>query len=762
MSIVKQILMLVLFSGTLLLVFLPREHHDMIFETSKPVADAILSSNQYTQAETDMRVADNPYVTLEERYERVTGNDVFELYADDNDLSLRIRDLRSGYLWGTSFFIDYDETDDDDNPLYPELYDEDDRGFKSRTWRAKAISPVWIGYYVGSDDSPQFREESLFESDMSRVTYTQSSDGFVAGLYFGFSGIRMTLVVSLTEKGLDVSIPFDSIEDNEDARLSRVSVYPLMGAVKTDRIPGYIMVPDGIGALIRFDQAESFTSIFEKPFYGYDPANSREITATPESINEEKSLYANTYGMVHGVGQNGYLAIVGSGAPYASLIIYPAKVTTDFFFAYANFTYRTVYRQPLNQSQTNTIVKLQKDANPFDLDLTYVFLNDEEADYVGMATAYRNDLIDEGLIAGEVLDTAVSLHLDVIAADNKKALLGVKTVLMTDIASLSAMIGVLSDVVGHLAVTYRGYGKGGLGGSSLNEVPFDPLLGSKDEIRTLNENYDIYHVVEPTKGYPGTPGYNPYDLAIQRNLQNISLADSHGQYYLMHPAESLKRAKGMKDDFEALAINHVAFQSIGHLAYGTHGDESLSRQETIDQYRDLVSLFQHTAIFDPMAFMMISDIFFDVVLYSSQRSIYSDTVPFLTYVMKGMRPLYGRYGNFFANTQNELLRLIDYGVYPSFVVTEASAYGFLDTSSEEIHTSEFAIWQDEIIRQYAYVNGALQYVTGQTIVSRTIVGPGVVIVQYNHGVSIGINYSMSDYTGVMDIPAGGFALGGVA
>ncbi|MCF7932721.1 MAG: hypothetical protein K9K93_06090 [Acholeplasmataceae bacterium] len=762
MSIVKTLALMLLVSGTLVVVFAQGDHHDLQLQTSKPVSEALLSSNQYTQPETDEGVVTNPYVTLEDRYDIIADNDVFELYVDPDDLSIRIKDQRSGYLWGSSFFLDYALLDDDDVPLYPDLYDEDDRGFRSQTWRAKANSPVWIGYYAGATDNPQFREESLYESDQSTVTLTLLADGFDASLYFGYSKIRMTLQVRLTPSGLDVKIPNESISDNDDAKLSRVSVYPFMGAVKKTRTPGYIMVPDGIGALIRFDQAERMTSVFEKPFYGYDPANSRETITIPEHVNPEKSLYLNAYGMVHGVDQNGYLAIVKEGAPYASMVVYPAGVTTDFFFTYANFTYRTVYRQPLNQSQTNTIVKLQDEINPFDLDISYVLLTDEDANYVGMASAYRSSLIKDGILDDVFLDTDVSLHLDVIAAENKKALFGRKTIIMTDLGSLWDMIESLSETISHLSVTYRGYGKGGLGGSALNELPFESGLGSKAAIIQLNETYDIYHVVEPTKGYPQTSGYNPYDLAIQRNLQNIGNTDGYGSYYLMHPSESLRRLEEMKADFDDLMINHVALASIGSLLYGTYGDEPIARGETVLSYVRMIDLFDDSAVFDPMGYMLAANRFFDVVLYASQRAAYSDTVPFMSYVLKGLRPMYGRYGNFFANTQNELLRLIDYGIYPSFVVTETSAYGFLDTSSQAIYTSEFSIWKDEIERQYAYVRDALSAVVGERVVQRTVPTSGVVLVTYSNNVTIGINYSDTAYIGLITIPAGGYALGGVS
>jgi hypothetical protein len=757
---VKFLILLTILSGAFLVSAALPTQRDSIHVMSKPVSASVLGSNLYTQPESDLRVATNPYVTIEERYDAIAENDTFVFHVDPEDLSFRLEDKRSGYVWGSSFFIDYAETDDDDNPLYPDLHDPEDRGFRSRTWRAKAISPVWIGYYGGARDNPQFREESLFESDQSSVVYTPRADGFDARLTFGFSRIEMTLSVTLTSQGIDVSIPEDSITDGEDAALSRLSVYPFLGAVKKTRTPGYIFVPDGIGALIRFDKADAFTSIFEKPFGGTDPSSSREQTEIPETINEEKRLYADVYGIVHGTGQNAVMPVINEGGPYASLIIYPAGLTTDFFFAYASFTYRTVYRQPLNRSGTNSIVRLQDEVNPFDLDISYVFLQDDEADYVGMASAYRDHLVTKGVMDDVSTDIDASLHLDVIAAENKPSLFGRRTVIMTDAVELNGMIDALLPSVDHLAVTYRGYAKGGLGGSSLNELPYDKGLGSDEDIRAINDAYDIWHVIEPTRSYPGARGYNPYDLAVQRNLDNILSTDTYGTSYLMHPKQSLERVRELKGSFDALGITHIAFETIGSMSYGTYGDDPMSPHETIMTFQEMTGLFEKSAVFDANARMFSADMFFDFALYSSGRAIYSDTVPFLSIVLRGMKPVYGRYGNFFSNTENELLRLIDYGIHPSFVVTEASAYDLLDTSSQDIHTSEFDVWKDEILRQYGITSAILSEIVHARVTAREVLETGVVLVTYSNGVMVGINYTDLDYEGIIGIPARSAVLGG--
>lgn len=766
MWVVKRVMLVVLALAWISLgsVLAAPDMLDRLLITEEAVTRSALLSNRYTQMESDLRVAQNPYVTITDDFDKLAENDTFALYVNMAELSLRIIDRRTGYVWGSNFFMDYDQLDDEGELLYPDLYDEGDRGFRSQAWRNRVRSPVFIGYYTSVDTNPQFREESLFLSPLSSMTVTVLENGFSAQLYFAVSGIRMTLVVTLEEDGLNVRIPQDSISDGPNARLARLSPYPFFGAVKRDRTPGYVLVPDGIGALMRFDKREHFNNIYEKPFYGFDPGIARSIITTTGYVKDEHLLQANMYGLVHGIDQNALLGIVQGGAPYASLTVYPADITTDFFWTFTSFQYRSVYRQPLNQSQTNAITMLQTELNPVDLDLRYVLLHGEDANYVGLANAYRADLIDQGILDGVAYENdAIPVHLDVLAAENKRALFGRNTFVMTDVQALGFMIDDLkADGIRHLVVSYRGYGRSGLTGSSLNEMPALRALGSKDAFNALNSrDVTMYYHVEPTRAYVGSRGYSPYDLSIRRNLLNNEGEDLFGTWYLMHPASSYQRVSDMKSQMASYGIQHVAFDTIGQLLYSSHGNQPLSRSEAIKTYQGMLDLFDQAAVYEPFDYLFGADHHFAFVMYSSQQAKFSDTVPFLSYVLAGQKPLFSRPANFFSNTQNELLRLIDYNLYPAYYLTDFSAYLLLDSGSADIYTSQYAVWAPEIKRQHAYVNDALMHVIGAHVVKREVVAPGVNLITYSNGVIIGINYSRHDYSGLLDIASNHYAIGGI-
>jgi hypothetical protein len=66
-------------------------------------------------------------------------------------------------------------------------------------------------------------------------------------------GATLKVILSISNEGLHVSLPAESIkETSEIFALTKVSIFPYFGSTKEDLSPGYMVIPDGSGALIRF------------------------------------------------------------------------------------------------------------------------------------------------------------------------------------------------------------------------------------------------------------------------------------------------------------------------------------------------------------------------------------------------------------------------------------------------------------------------------------------------------------------------------
>ena len=111
----------------------------------------------------------------------------------------------------------------------------------------------------------------------------------------------------------------------------------------------------------------------------------------------------------------------------------------------------------------------------------------------------------------------------------------------------------------------------------------------------------------------------------------------------------------------------------------------------------------------------------------------SDAVPFLPIVLAGYVPYYGTALNFSSNPQDDLLRHVEYGIYPSYFLTHEATASMLNTPSTWIYTSSYAQWGEEIRRTYQWMNALLAPVRGQEIVAHQELAEGVFATTYANG-----------------------------
>lgn len=730
MSAAKKIVIALLMVFTLSVVVFAEgnnENNDVVNNTSTTPQDFQFLSNQYTQAESDNRVAVNEFID-DTNYEIIGTNNVSNLtiLVNKNDLGFIITNNDTGYQWSSQ--IDSSYLLDENSPLH----DEGDLGANNFLIK-RMKSPVVITYFVGE----LRREEGLFDSAGSSFTNIEiinsnNQYGFSSTLRLATANISLKLIVYIDDEGLTVNVPFESIVEHGQMKLSNISLYQFFGATKRDRIPGYSFLPDGIGALIRYD--DEIKQIYNKRFFGIN-------LGLGHNALDEPILSANLYGVVHGVNQNGFINIVESGSTYGSLIFNPSRTEDDYNKTYVSFEYRVLFTQYLNSQKTNSVRMVQANKNVFDIELKYQFLSNDNANYVGMANTYRNYLNLENNL---VNNNDISLHLNVLAAENKPTLFGNRTFSMTTTEELLDITKQLNDNnINNLDVTYHGWQNKGYSNSNFRYKNINRKIGSKDDLTNLitNINANLYFNVDYTHTNTNTGGFNSKD--VNQSL-NQELIITNKDQYSLNTNFALNHLQNDYLKMNKLGIENLGFDALTSDLTSNFHSNALSREENLANYQQLIAVSNKSAVASPYSLLWHANVLYDISMYSSNHAKFSDTVPFVPIVLSGSIT-YGRASNFFSNTQNEVLRMIDYNVYPSFYLTHESSILLLNTKSNHIYTSRFADWKETIIGQYNYVNNALKHVAGSYVTSREVLDVGLVKVVYSNNVSIYINYSANEY-----------------
>jgi hypothetical protein len=176
-------------------------------------------------------------------------------------------------------------------------------------------------------------------------------------------------------------------------------------------------------------------------------------------------------------------------------------------------------------------------------------------------------------------------------------------------------------------------------------------------------------------------------------------------------------------------------------------NDSISTSETID-------LFEATFASSPLPINAKTpnaylwkhiDRFLETPVFPTQYILQTDTVPFLQLVLHGTMEMYAPYANFSFYTQRDILRMIDYNVYPSFALTYEPAHLLSSTNSLKYFSTEYAVYRDIIKRVHTEVSAALSQVKGREWLNRTVLAEGVILNEYSGGIKILINYTDDSY-----------------
>jgi hypothetical protein len=104
-------------------------------------------------------------------------------------------------------------------------------------------------------------------------------------------------------------------------------------------------------------------------------------------------------------------------------------------------------------------------------------------------------------------------------------------------------------------------------------------------------------------------------------------------------------------------------------------------------------------------------------------------------------PYYGSALNFSSNLQDDLLHHIEYGIYPSYFLTQEPTANILNTRSAWIYTSSYAQWGEQVQATYRWMNSILAPVRGQEIIAHEELADGVYATTYANGRQIVVNYT---------------------
>ncbi len=676
-------------------------------------------------------------------------NDNLALYIREEDTAIRVLNKKNGYVWGALNAQQSEELGDG--------------------WSSFGNSLVSIEYI---NDGGSIPVSVGAGHSSANFTLSYSGNKIICDVGFPRCGIYLKATAELKDDHIEFSVDDKSVkETNPEYYLQKVYFAPFLGATTEDEISGYSFVPDGCGALMRYKAQGDYIQGYEKRIYGLDyaidsdlEANSLNSTRPNDFMKSEETVTLPVYGLTHGYKQNAIFGLVNGAAEYATIWSSPSGnggIVQNWTTAY--FTYHQYYFQRTTRDGVGVNV-MQENRNHFTPKLSLYFLTGDQADYIGMASLYRDILEENNGLPEKLADTS-TIAVDFIMEDVKKGFFTNSAVEISSIDYIEKSIKALDENgVDDIHLTLLGWQKGGLHGYSKSDVFYKGTFGSFSKLDTLKDilkdgdlslYIDYLRAREPQlkESKDAAISLSQLPITTKRDDLNAFLGTT---YFLKYPASLTSLATQAKilreDDLNSLVIDG------GNLLYGEYLTDAFASRTNVRDFAEKIfgtlAKKDKLTVFNPNDYLLayVSE-YRDAPMNSSQFIFEDDTVPFLQIVLSGKIAMFAPYANDSFYSKTSVLKCIEYNCYPSFILTEKSNYEIKETAVSDYSSTQFEDWKDTMVEIHGEINGILSKVKGEEITNHNVVDDGVVVVTYETG-SVLINYKSTDYVwqGV-EIPA---------
>lgn len=531
--------------------------------------------------------------------------------------------------------------------------------------------------------------------------------------------------------------------------LVSVRLYPFFGAVHSAGQDGYLLIPDGPGALIRFrtDRGDLKT-IYNEKVYGEDLA-----FASRQTLSARRTVTLPVFGIKSG--RTAFLALVASGEEYASILASPAGSFTGFNWAAAEHRYRAPYFQPTSTDREEGFTTYARERFRGDRAVRYYLLDLEEADYSGMAARFRRFLTEEGGLGERRPDGPTPLSVTLLAGAPEEGFLGDAFRAATTAGQAKEIVDALLEAgVRSLSVTYEGWHRGGYGvyGSPL---PAESGIGGNAGLREFAayaeaQGVPVYLDASAySRNNAGERGFNRRRDGLRDLSGSIVSVQDGGMSYTISGNARLERR--LTEDLGEIAGLGAAGLAVrggfdGHLSSDFNAENPASRSEAKRMHERLLAAARGDLggvkiMRSPLYALPYADQLDGMPTEGSYDVFVDEVVPFAPMALHGLIDMFGEPFNLSADADTMLLRSLEYGVLPSFVLTYADSRELRNTSLKGYYSTSYRDWVGTIGELYARFDEALGDVRNARITEHRTLADGVKETVYSNGKRIVVNYN---------------------
>lgn len=696
---------------------------------------AILENKEYTQ-EGGLLAGMNPFF-LEGRYPKLTKKRL-------NDPKITKEERKAWYLDMAPGLADLG----DDEVVYA-LGDLLVFSNPKLGKQFQAMFALWFELY-GSDSGYASMEELRKAWDDKYSVSARTSNVFVVPLDY-----------ILEEDGLKAYINRDKIVFNESKyEISELNVLKYFGAADTSE-SGYMVIPDGSGALINFNNGKvSISSEVKVQLYGIDRG---------KDYSKQTEFAQQGYLPVWGIKKqtSSLFAIIEEGDNAATLISDIPR-TTKNTVNYTHSSYRLIEYDDMSLfGASSTLRTYQQERYSGDIAIKYTILPGD-VDYSDMATYYRQYLIANGLMKGEqITQDNINFNLELIGSmSDTTALMGIQYDYLSSLTTYKQAQEILSQLIDggvkDINVRYLGWSNNGLMNQVYDKVRPLGELGGWSDYRELEKyaaenNISLFPEAEVVLVYED----KLFDNFMQYMDASRMLSRSNATYYqynimqpslyvrsafIMRPTKVKSVSESLLKNLQKNEMSGVSLGSLGNMLTGDyHVGDIYDRDKVQEVYTDIYKQYKDAGISvasvgGNMYTLVGTDVLFQLTNESSSHYMADATIPFYQMVLHGYVEYSGESINQSGEVAKSLLKAVEAGAGLSYRWMYASNQVMNDVYFEDMYSSHYSAWLDTAVEFYNRYNSELGHTASQTIVKHAVLSDTLSMTQYSDGTKVYVNY----------------------
>lgn len=624
--------------------------------------------------------------------------------------------------------------------------------------------------------------EYLAEAGYTEDDYTQDM------LASGVDGVIPTYFVipleyKLAGDGLRVRIPVEHIEESGDGKIYRIQLLRYFGASDmADADGGYMLVPNGAGSIIYFNNGKTDAAAYSQYVYNIDPVSAEYLVR--ENTEQVRMPF---YGMYYKNTDTGIFTVIEKGDSHAMISANVSGSLNSYNYAWPTFSVRGSDSLAMFGTSGNAadLPIVEPDFYSNDIIVRYNFLEKGKADYSGMANYYRAKLVENGTLTHLAPASDIPFYMDLIGGVKVDAnILGISYLDIFAMTTYEEAEKIVDDLsaggVNRLVLNYQGWFNEGYYHDAASKIKLVKELGSKKELERLTDKVeaaggklygdvafqkvsfiaDNFNYTRESARYYGA-GYtlsfgqiNPVSLQ-----QTYALGYRETLYNVISPKFLVRYVDKFADKIGKYDISGISLRDLGdYLTSDKKRTEMIVREQAKEivkgQLEKLEGTGKQLMVSGGNAYAWgYSDDLINIPVSGNRYLIIDEDVPFYQMLVHGYIDYAGKAVNLDDSFDrvDSVLTMIEYGAAPHFTFTGKQSsemkytglngmYSTTYKNQADVAGDEKLFSWDELAKGvYAEVNGVLKNVVDAEIIGHEILASGVVKVSYSNGVTVYVN-----------------------